>query len=272
MKILAMIQAFLLCPFSSCSKKQDYSEVISRLEARQYEDKSYSFSLPYRLFIPAEYDALNTYPLILVLHAGGAQGRDNKAQIGYGVAKFVDSSTQSFQPCFVLVPQCPPNSQWLNTAFKKTPFDNYYQDAIPESEAMKMIVGLLAVLQREFSIDSDRLYVIGSSMGASGTWDIITRYPNLFAAAVTMSGVSDPTKAGKVAHMPIWSFHGSKDQVSPVYVTKNMIKALKQHGSACKFTEYKDRGHDINGITYDNPEIIRWLLSQQKPQTSLKQE
>ena len=79
-----------------------------------------------------------------------------------------------------------------------------------------------------------------------------------------LTGVSDPTKAKYISNMAIWAFHGAKDGVSPVHVTKNMIAALIKYGSKCRFTEYEKLGHDVINATYNNPEVIEWLFNQKK--------
>ncbi len=240
-------------------------EIINKFDAREFEDKEkYKNSMPYRLFVPDDYSALNKYPLILYLHGGGGRGDDNLAQVEYGATILIGSTIQAMEKSFVLVPQCPKRAQWLNTNFKNRPFLNYQQDKIPESETMKMVIELITKLQNEFSIDPTRLYATGPSMGGSGTWDIITRYPNLFAAAVPINGVSDPSKAIQVANLPIWAFHGENDEVSDINNTRNMIRALRNLGSNCRFTEYKNEGHIIDGKVYDKNEHFLWLFKQKK--------
>jgi predicted peptidase len=79
-------------------------------------------------------------------------------------------------------------------------------------------------LEEEFNIDKDRIYVAGYFMGGSGTWDIITRYPDLFAAAVPVTGVSDPLKVQLIEHIPIWAFHDQKYIVTLVQNIRNMVR------------------------------------------------
>ena len=271
-KRLVLYHFILGTIFISCFNKIDNTDVISKLEARYYHNEKYAYDLPYRFYAPTGLDIDGKYPMVLVLHGGGGRGTDNRSHIGIGVEVLTSDEFQRKHPCFVMAPQCPTGSQWVNTTFTKTPFDNYKQEEIPESDAMKMIIASILSLIHEFNIDDNRLYVMGSSMGASGTWDLITRYPDLFAAAVTMSGVSDPSTAAKIAHMPIWAFHGRKDAVSPLYVTQNMIDALRKHQSRCRFTVYDDRGHDIEEITLHNGQLIEWLFSQKKEASSINEQ
>ena len=264
-EVFILVLCLLLCIYSGCSRKKEYNmDLINKFEARIYKNKKFRGSLPYRLYLPENYNNSQKYPIILYLHDGGPRGKDNKSQICTISEWLISSSVQSIQKCFVMVPQCPKKSQWLNTTFKKTPFLNYNQDEIPESNTMKMIVQEIQNLADEFSIDKNRIYVTGYSMGGSGTWDIITRYPKLFAAAVPVTGVSDPSKAKLVAYMPIWAFHGQKDRVSLVENTRRMVKALKKHGSNCKFSELKDVAHDSWHLAYNNTEMITWLFNQKK--------
>ncbi len=188
---------------AGCAAERVYDEVLlARFEARVFEDEEYRHSLPYRLFVPDAYDSSHEYPLVLYLHSSSGRGQDNKAQLEFGAEVLLSVTVQTLQESFVLVPQCPLGTQWLNTSFERMPFTNYRQEVIPESDAMKMVVQVITLLRSEFNIDADRLYAMGTSMGASGTWDIVTRYPDLFAAAVTISGVSDPGQADVIAHLP----------------------------------------------------------------------
>ena len=260
-----IIQSILICLFSGCFRKPEYDiDLINKFKPRIYKNKRFRHPLPYRLYIPENYNKLQKYPIILYLHDGGPKGNDNKSQINKVVEWLVKHPVQSEIGCFVMVPQCPRKTQWLNTTFKKAPFLNYNQDEIPESDAMKMIILEIRNLLKEFNIDKDRIYVTGYSMGGSGTWDIITRYPDFFAAAVPVTGVSDPSKAKLVAYMPIWAFHGQEDPISFVQNTRNMMAALKKYGSNCRFSELKDVGHGSWHQAYSNNEMISWLFEQKK--------
>ncbi len=263
-KLLILIQLFLLGSFTGCSKDKDFKLVLNKFEPRIFNDIKYKHPLPYRLFIPDNYNSAKKYPLVLILHSGGWRGVDNQSQIRYAASVLTDDQGQLDKQCFIFVPQCHEKSQWLNIDFKTVPFKNYQQENIPESDVMKMVIEVIHLLEKEFSIDNRRLYITGSSMGGSGTWDIITRYPNLFAAAVPVNGVSDPSTASVVSKMPIWAFHGRKDRISDVKNTRNMINALKENGSICKYTEFKNKGHDISSLVYNSEELIHWIFLQKK--------
>ncbi len=242
-----------------------YNYFLSRkFQECVYASKRYSLKLPYRLFIPHGYHSNKRYPLVLVLHGGGERGNENREQLTSGVRAFVSKYAQSIQNCFVLAPQCPKNTQWHSTKTGELPFYNYNIDDIPETKIMKILIEMIMNLQVEFKIDKNRIYVTGYSMGSTGTWNILMRYPDIFAAALTINGVSDPSKAKRISHIPIWAFHGSKDHISPIENTKQMISALKNSGGKPRFTEYRGLGHDIWNRVYGERDVIKWLLSQRR--------
>jgi predicted peptidase len=258
--VTGMIFLLMISSFG-CAKKTEPSKLLHLFEPGEYSVGLFSRNLRYRIHVPKQEAKGAKLPLVLYLHSGVSGGRDNTKQIETGAETFANQKLQEKHPCYVLAPQCPRGRQWLNTAFEKMPFTNYDQASIPESHEMKMVARLVEQLISIHDIDPNRIYVTGFSMGASGTWDIIARYPDRFAAAIPLSGVSDPKQAEKLSHLPIWAFHGAEDKVSRVENTRNMIAALKKHGSTCRYTEYPDAGHDVT-MAYASAELIEWLFDQ----------
>lgn len=184
-------------------------------------------TLPYRLFIPDMYSSTRPYPLMLVLHSAAERGTDNVLQLTNSriATCWADSTAQVKHPCFVVAPQCPPNGGW-SSSDPTSPIR-------PELAAVNQIIDSLA---REFSIDTNRIYVTGFSMGGSGTWDIIMRFPERFAAAVPMSGGANPAYAYKCGDVPVWDFHGTVDQLVSVQYSRMMIDSLRVLGRSAVYT------------------------------------
>ena len=128
----------------------------------------------------------------------------------------------------------------------------------------RLTLELLDALPKEFSIDRKRIYVSGLSMGGYGTWDILARRPEHFAAAAPVCGGADEATAAKIAKIPVWAFHGAKDTVVKPSRSQNMIAALKKAGGTPKYTEYPDEGHGSWCPAYRNPELFKWLFAQKK--------
>jgi predicted esterase len=161
---------------------------------------------------------------------------------------------------------------------------------------MLTVTDILDSLLREFSIDTNRLYVTGLSMGGYGTWDVITRFPDKFAAAIPVCGAGDSSKAASIKHIPIWDFHGALDNTVPVAGSRKMIAALEnagdtivythchngnctglpvaviaekiQYGAKHLYTEYESGGHSIWNEAYNTVFLLPWTFSQSKTQVS----
>jgi predicted peptidase len=204
-----------------------------------FESGSHAFggtTLPFRLFVPKADKATEKYPLILFLHGAGERGNDNTKPVrdNLGALIFARDSTQVKHPAFILAPQCPaaPN-QWVDVPWGN---GNYVQDRTPISNELRNVVDMLDSVLRMYSIDTNRLYAVGSSMGGFGTWDIVTRYPRKFAATIPVVGAGDPSKMGLISHMGIWAHHGDADPTVPVSGSRNMMMALESGGSKLYFT------------------------------------
>ncbi len=234
-------------------------EVVARFEARVHQPPSGN-SLPYRLLKPATYDPARKYPLVVFYHGAGERGEDNRQQLIHGMALISSSEGQAQFPCFLAVPQCPADEQWVATPW--TALD-HRMPAEP-SGAMQNSLDLITSLEREFSIDADRIYLTGLSMGGFGVWDALQRQPRRFAAAVPICGGGDKQLAPSIAHVPVWCFHGGADTVVQPVRSRDMVEALRAAGGTPRYTEYENVGHNSWAPTYANAEVFRWLFEQHR--------
>ena len=190
--------------------------------ARVYKDQSQQ-AMPYRVFIPKGYDQSQKYPLVLWLHGAGSVGRDNLKQISSasrpGTHIWTTPENQAKHPAFVVAPQCPQSVGCWDDGRTNEPGPH-----------LLLVLKILDSLRTEFSIDSERIYVAGQSMGGYGTWDLITKRPDLFAAAVPLCGGGNVALAAAIRKMPIWAFHGDVDPTVPVEQSRTMIAAIQKAG------------------------------------------
>ncbi len=105
-------------------------------------------------------------------------------------------------------------------------------------------------------------------MGGHGVWDVISRQPDLFAAAVPICSAGDTRKAPLLIHLPIWCFHGDADPLVPVQHAREMIAAIKRAGGSPKYTEYPGVGHNSYVNAFKEPELLPWLFSQKRSQVT----
>lgn len=157
--------------------------------------------IAYNLFVPREYDPATRYPLVLFIHDAGAIGADPRITLeqGIGATCWALPEEQAKHPCFVVAPQ----------HAKEFPITNDDYEATDDLETIKR---LLDDLQRRFSIDPDRIYVTGQSMGFMSTCELFSRYPDYFAAAIPVAGHWDVDKVADLWAKNVWMFLSGEDR------------------------------------------------------------
>jgi predicted peptidase len=215
--------------------------------------------LPYRLLIPPERAPGQRWPAILFLHGSGERGNDNSAQLANVGARFLEPDFLANWPACVIFPQCPEHDDWAHMKW-----DTLAGDRAPEfSSATRRTLALVDSLVEEFDLDADRVYLAGLSMGGFGVWDIITRQPGKFAAAIPVCGGGDEkTVTREVARVPVWAFHSDDDGAVNVVRTRNMVAAMRAQGGQPRYTEYRGIGHNSWDAAFAEPEIFPWLFAQ----------
>ena len=205
-----------------------------------------SIDVDYLLYLPKDYKEENQkFPLLLFLHGAGERGDDLQKVAIHGPAKLIKQGKEF--PFIIVSPQCPENQWW-------------------DIDALNV---LLNDIVKKFKVDEDRIYVTGLSMGGYGTWALALKYPHCFAAIAPICGAGNPVLARTIKHLPTWVFHGAKDQVVPIKHAQDMVDALKKVGGNVKFTIYPEAGHDSWTETYNNPELYKWFLKQNRRKNEL---
>lgn len=201
-------------------------------------------TLPYRLLKPNSADS-TVYPLVIFFHGSGERGNNNNAQLKHIAPLFLNEANRTQYPCFVLAPQCKKGSYWGGVA--------------------RPLFTLIDEIIAKYPIDKKRIYITGVSMGGYGTWWLLGKFPNRFAAAIPVCGGGDARWAKSFAQTPVWAFHGSKDNTVTPDKSRTMIEAMKKAGGSPKYTEYPEVGHQSWINAYREPEILSWLFSQKLP-------
>lgn len=225
-------------------------------------------TLPYRLLLPADYDASKKYPLVLFLHGAGERGRDNEAQLTHGWKLFLQDSIRRAFPAIVVFPQCSRTSYWSNVNFVYDSVTKKRSFVFPAegepSVAMRLLLELTKELQKKYKLDKARLYVGGLSMGGMGTFELVRRQPKLFAAAFPICGGANIETASKLTKPKWWIFHGLKDDVVPPALSEEMAAALKAQGADVKLTLYPNANHNSWDSAFAEPTLLPWLFSNRK--------
>ncbi|MFO0576652.1 MAG: PHB depolymerase family esterase [Polyangia bacterium] len=227
-------------------------------------------TLPYRLLVPPTLAPPSSaqgpaprepVPLVLLLHGAGERGDDNQAQLRNGAAELLgsDAAVARF-PCVFVLPQCPAGHRWVEVDWAQPSHVMPQQPSVPLGAVLELVPALAA----RYPIDGRRVYLIGLSMGGFGVYDLLCRAPERFAAAVAICGGADESRILAAAALPLWAFHGARDEVVRVERSRRIVAALQKGGGAPRYTEYPEVGHDSWSRAFAEPELLPWLFSQRR--------
>lgn len=198
-------------------------------------------------------------PLIVFLHGAGERGDDNLAQLKHISKNFLDDDFTKKHQAIVIFPQCPEGDYWANKS------ERFLIDSkSPPKESMRKVIDLINSFRSLSYIDKNRIYLTGLSMGGMGTFDLLSRKPEWFAAAVSVCGAADLDVVEKYKHIPMKIFHGAKDEVVPAERSQAAYNALRALNAPVELEVYPNGGHDIWNKVYDKNKVIEWMLNQKK--------
>ncbi len=199
----------------------------------------------YILFVPHDYKGDKPYPLILFLHGAGETGTDGVKPSKVGLGPAIKKNEKTF-PFITIFPQS-----------QKRTWQAGSTDA-------NRALAILKEVQKEYKIDSKRLYLTGLSMGGFGTWSLAQKYPKKWAAIAPVCGGGNIKAAAAIKHIPCWCFHGDKYGAVRVDLSRKMIAALKAAGGEPRYTEYPGVGHNSWDRAYGTAELYEWFLKHKK--------
>lgn len=244
-KQFIFIIAFGLIISSCGTVKEIINENLTGQQKKTFKKEIVStIELDYLLYLPQDYFSKQDWPLMIFLHGAGERGADLKKVIVHGPPKIVENKKDF--PFVLVSPQCPENEWWTNKL---------------QTESL---IHLIDQIIQDYNVDPKRVYLTGLSMGGYATWNLASLYPEKFAAIAPICGGGDVKYASVLKDIPIWVFHGAKDQVVPISSSQEMVDAIKLQGGNIQFTIYPEANHDSWTETYNNPELYKWFLSNSK--------
>lgn len=276
-KSLLLLVTFLFC-FLSCEsqkntfgkkyevydidslKSKNYVRNIRNLDFSEFKEGEFSdknIKLKYRLLSPEIIKSGKKYPLVIVFHGSGAVGTDNKKQFNALVKNWVVPQNRKKYPAFVLAPQFPVRSS------------NYHLDtqrnvlASESNEYLDLLLKSVDSMKTNSNIDESRIYVMGFSMGGSTTMNALSKRPDLFAAGINISGISEFDKMDELKNIPLWIVHGSLDTDNSPKSNTKFFEEMASKGKVF-FWDCKDKWHN-NIVSQELIDTIpKWLFKQRK--------
>lgn len=177
--------------------------------------ESAGISMPYR-FATLNKGVSGKPALVIYLHGGSSKGADNERQmLEVGIDSIANYLTEKEDQVIFLVPQCPADKSWGGP-----------------------MLGVLKAMIEEYKkdkIDDDRIYILGGSMGGTGTWSMLSAYPGLFAAAMPVAGNPFKSIAKNVTQTPVFTVMGTADRIMNVETASDFINELNSLGGTTKF-------------------------------------
>jgi hypothetical protein len=199
----------------------------------------------YISYTPKEYnyDTIKEWPLIIYLHGGSSRGTDTTKLYCCGIPDQIWKGREF--PFIIVAPQCPINQRWTTDNW----FENFYKE-----------------VTTKYRVDTNKVYLTGTSLGGEGTWYLAIKYPEKFAAIAPMSGFTRNMdyimkNTDKLIDIPIWAFHGKEDRVVQFEETEWMINRLVGKNKDFKFTAEPGVGHSIDWLVYPKQELYDWFLT-----------
>jgi predicted peptidase len=205
-------------------------------------DVPHKVQMQYLVFLPKDYEkSTEKWPLILYLHGGSVRGDDIGRMKKLGLAQKVEVEPNF--PFIVVSPQCHQGEIWTDV------------------DALGAILDEVARTNR---VDPDRVYVTGHSMGGRGALYAAYKMPDRFAAVVSLGAIGSIAEwAAKLATVPLWIFHGTNDQFTPLKELEELVQAMKAAGGHPQWTILPGRDHYILDV-YDRSDLYKWLAQQKR--------
>ena len=216
------------------------------LDTITYNGKTHNFAV----YVPRQYATAmpaSGWPVILSLNGRGECGLDGQRQsvVGLGSACMLQPDKYPF---IIVFPQKPDaDSQWI--------------------QHDQLALGCLDQVVKKYRTDPNRVYLTGLSQGGAGTWAIAAKHPARFAAIAPVCGYGDASQLAPpiaAAKLPVWAFHGLKDDVVPATQSEVMVSAINAAGGNATLKLYPDANHNSWDSAYRNENLGAWFLQHRR--------
>lgn len=180
---------------------------------------------------------------IIFLHGAGTRGNDIAL---LGENPFFTGNSQVNRGDF-------PFSVFAPLCYSNTWFDIFEQ-----------LQRFVKMVTNHPQVDSERVYLLGTSMGGYGAWQLAMTMPDTFSAIVPICGGGMKWNAARLKNIPVWAFHGKDDQTVPPIQSIQMVDAVNAAGGNAKLTLLDNTAHNCWSYAYGLRELFDWMLIQKK--------
>ena len=213
--------------------------------------------MPYRLYVPKAYSPKTAMPVIVALHGLGAT--EDSFFEAYG-RKLPELAEQ--QGYILLAPlgfRVDGGYGW-GVALPPTDPAARRSAAMSELDVMQS----LAQVRAMYNVDADRIYLMGHSLGAIGSWKMAAKFPGVWAALGLFSGQGAPMTIPLIKHLPAFVVHGDNDPTVNVRGSRTMVEAMKTHGVDFTYIEVPGGNHS-NVVEPNFAGMLQFFSTRRKP-------
>ena len=198
--------------------------------------------LSYAIDYPDDFDKNEKYPIIFYFHGMGMIGKGIENVKEQVPVRREYMTTE--MPYIIVAPYCE-KFTWFEYLEKLGQFLDHF-------------------IEKEY-VDSDMVYITGSSMGGYTCWALSVMYPEKISAAVICcgGGMYFHSAANRIK-FPVWAFHGKLDTVVLPRESEIMVERINECGGNAKLTLVENRGHNVWHDAYHCKETYQWLLNNRK--------
>ncbi len=239
-RLLLSILALSLA-VTGCSSKEEQSSVVPDSPLEGFGEYV-SGTLPYRMKKIAT-DNGSKPILVMYLHGGTSKGGDNETQLKEpGVSAISKHLADNSIPSIFIVPQCPSSGSW----------------GAKMNETLVKLIG-------EYEASCDGVYVLGGSMGGTGTWSLANTYPGIFRGIMPVAGKPGMADAANFKAMRVCAVMSESDLVmktayEDVKVFCERINAAGGTVSCTIVPASEQWSHEMTCEQSYTPERLSWLL------------
>ena len=189
--------------------------------------------LRYGLAVPDKYEERGEEaPLVLALHYGWRGTLP--PSYGREFMELLILPALEELGAYVAAPDCPDRS-WTT------------------ERSEKALLELVDYLQETYDLGSRKVIVAGYSLGAIGSWYLISKHPGRFCAAVILSGRARAEWLAEIPSIPVYVIHSRRDELIPFADIEKQMMVLKERNPALVFVP-------VDGIShYQTQRFVRPL-------------
>ncbi len=252
----AVLFACLLVPGRAAGQPEAKPATQSRIEKKTYDFKEAGKEMEYALFVPSTYDKGKKAPLIVALHGLGS----NPQQI----LRYRGLTDLAEKHGYVVVAPMGYNERgWYGAPMprRRNPSDPENLSELSEKDVMNV----LDIVRKEYTIDSDRIYLMGHSMGGGGAIHLAIKHADLWAglAPIAPALLRPVADLDKIKHIPVILVQGDKDNLCPVETARRWAEQMKKLQMTCEYVEVP--GGDHVTVAFRNlPKVFEFFNNHQR--------